>query len=67
MARELEIGRLAEKTGDTQRAIEGYSYVAAAWQNTENEQLKNAVRESRDALKRLDSDGRVRAQLSAPR
>jgi serine/threonine-protein kinase len=67
VARELEIGRLAEKTGDTQRAVEGYNYVAEAWQNTENEQLKNAVRESRDALKRLDSDGRVRAQLSAPR
>ena len=63
VARELEIGRLGEKLGDTPRAVDAYAYVASAWQNTDNEQLKNAVKESRDALKRLDSDGRVRAQL----
>jgi tetratricopeptide (TPR) repeat protein len=67
VARELEIGRLGEKLGDTPRAVDAYAYVANAWQNTDNEQLKNAVRESRDALKRLDSDGRVRAQLANPR
>jgi eukaryotic-like serine/threonine-protein kinase len=67
VARELEIGRLGEKLGDTQRAVDAYAYVAAAWQNTDSEQLKNAVKESRDALKRLDSDGRVRAQLANPR
>jgi hypothetical protein len=64
VARELEIGRLGEKLGDTPRAVDAYAYVASAWQNADNEQLKNAVKESRDALKRLDSDGRVRAQLA---
>lgn len=67
VARELEIGRLGEKLGDTPRAVDAYAYVANAWQNTDNEQLKNAVKESRDALRRLDSDGRVRAQLANPR
>ena len=67
VARELEIGRLGEKLGDTQRAVDAYEYVASAWQNSDNDQLKNAVKESRDALKRLDADGRVRAQLANPR
>lgn len=67
VARELEIGRLGEKIGETSRAVDAYAYVANAWQNSENEQLKNAVKESRDALRRLDSDGRLRAQLTNPR
>jgi hypothetical protein len=67
VARELEIGRLGERLGDTQRAVDAYEYVASAWQNTDSDPLKNAVKESRDALKRLDSDGRVRAQLANPR
>jgi serine/threonine-protein kinase len=67
VARELEIGRLGEKLGDTPRAVDAYAYVANAWQNSDNAQLKDAVKESRDALKRLDSDGRVRAQLANPR
>lgn len=67
VSRELEIGRLAEKLGDTQRAVDSYAFVAGAWQNSENDQLKNAVRESRDALKRLDADGKLRASLSPAR
>jgi serine/threonine-protein kinase len=67
VARELEIGRIAEKLNDVPRAVDAYSFVAGAWQNSESEQLQNAVRESRAALKRLDSDGRVRAQLVNPR
>jgi hypothetical protein len=67
VARELEIGRLGEKVGDTPRAVDAYAFVANAWQNTDNEQLKNAVKESQDALRRLDSDGRVRAQLANAR
>jgi len=67
VARELEVARLGEKLGDTPRAVDAYAFVANAWQHTDNEQLKNAVKESRDALKRLDSDGRVRAQLANPR
>ena len=66
VARELEIGRLAEKASDTRRAVEAYAYVANAWAHTDSEQLRNAVRESRDALARLDADGKLRAQL-APR
>jgi hypothetical protein len=62
-ARELERGRLAEKIGDRDRAVEAYAYVAAIWVNAEPQQLKDAVRESNDALKRLDADGRLRAQL----
>jgi hypothetical protein len=67
IARELEIGRLAEKLNDVPRAVDAYRVVAGAWQNSESEQLQSAVRESRAALKRLDSDGRVRAQLVNPR
>ena len=66
VARELEIGRLAEKTNDTRRAVEAYAYVANAWAHTDSEQLRNAMRESRAALARLDADGKLRAQL-APR
>jgi serine/threonine-protein kinase len=66
VARELEIGRLAEKANDPRRAVEAYAYVANAWAHTDSEQLRNAVRESRDALARLDADGKLRAQL-APR
>jgi hypothetical protein len=64
VARELEIGRLAEKLGDARRAVDAYAYVASAWQHTDSEQLRGAVAESRNALARLDSDGRVRAQLA---
>jgi hypothetical protein len=46
--------------------VEAYAYVANAWAHTDSEQLRNAVRESRDALARLDADGKLRAQL-APR
>ncbi len=67
VARELEIGRLAERANDVPRAVDAYAYVAGSWQNSDSEQLKSAVRESRDALKRLDADGRVRAQISSPR
>jgi eukaryotic-like serine/threonine-protein kinase len=67
VARELEVGRLAEKLNDVPRAVDAYAYVAGAWQNSESDQLQNAVRESRAALKRLDSDGRVRGQLVNPR
>jgi serine/threonine-protein kinase len=66
VARELEIGRLAEKANDPRRAVEAYAYVANAWAHTDSGQLRNAVRESRDALARLDADGKLRAQL-APR
>jgi serine/threonine-protein kinase len=63
-ARELERGRLAEKLGDRERAVDAYSFVAEMWQNADAKPLRDAVKEANDALKRLDSDGRVRAQLA---
>jgi len=63
-ARELERGRLAEKLGDRERAVDAYAFVADMWQNTDYKQLRDAVKEANDALKRLDSDGRMRAQLA---
>jgi eukaryotic-like serine/threonine-protein kinase len=62
-ARELERGRLAEKIGDRERAVDAYAYVAALWRNAGVSQLRSAAKEASDALKRLDSDGHVRAQL----
>jgi hypothetical protein len=63
-ARELERGRLAEKIGDRTRAVDAYSFVADMWQNADAKPLRDAVREANDALKRLDADGRMRAQLA---
>jgi serine/threonine-protein kinase len=62
-ARELERGRLAEKIDDRQRAVDAYSYVAAVWRNAESAPLRDGAREASNALKRLDSDGHLRAQL----
>ena len=63
-ARELERGRLAERVGDTEKAVDAYSFVAAAWRDADAGPLRDGAKEATDALKRLDSDGRVRAQLS---
>ena len=62
-ARELERGRLAEKIGDKERAVDAYTFVATVWQNADPGPLRDAAKEASDALKRLDSDGRLRAQL----
>jgi serine/threonine-protein kinase len=62
--RELERGRLAERVGDTERAVDAYAFVAAAWRNADAGPLRDGAKEATDALKRLDSDGRVRAQLT---
>jgi tetratricopeptide (TPR) repeat protein len=63
--RELERGRLAERINDRERAVDAYSYVASVWRGAESPQLRDGAKEAADALKRLDSDGRVRAQLVA--
>jgi hypothetical protein len=55
--------RLAEKIGDKERAVDAYSFVATVWQNADPGPLLDAAKEAGDALKRLDSDGRLRAQL----
>jgi hypothetical protein len=62
--RELERARIAERLGERQLAVESYGLVADLWQNTDSPQLRNARDEARAALKRLDSDGRLRADLA---
>jgi hypothetical protein len=62
-ARELERGRLADRIGDRERAVDAYSYVAAIWRAADSPPLRDGAKEATDALKRLDADGRVRAQL----
>ncbi len=63
-ARQLERGRIAEKLGEREQAVDAYAYVAAVWRNAEPEPLKDAVKEARSALGRLDADGRMRATMS---
>jgi len=63
-ARQLERGRIAEKLGERERAVDAYAYVAAMWRNAEPEPLRDAVKEARAALGRLDADGRMRASLA---
>ena len=63
-ARELERGRLAEKIGDRERAVDAYTYVAEVWKNADAKQLRDGAKEAAGALNRLDSDGRMRAQLA---
>jgi hypothetical protein len=65
VARQLERGRIAERLGDRERAVDAYAYVAAAWRNAEPVPLRDAVAEARTALGRLDADGRMRAALTA--
>jgi len=62
-ARELERGRLAERIGDRERAVDAYAFVAAIWRDAESESLRAAAKEASEAFERLDSDGRVRPQL----
>ena len=63
-ARALERGRLAEKLGQREIAVEAYERVADLWQNADSPQLRDARDEARAALSRLDADGRMRAELS---
>ena len=64
VARNLEIGRLAEHLGDLALAVDAFTYVAQAWQNSESPKLRAAVREAMNAVGRLDRDGRIRATLA---
>ena len=67
VARELERGRVAERLGEREQAVDAYAFVAAAWRNSESAPLRDAVKESVTALGRLDSDGRMRAALTTER
>ncbi len=65
VARELERGRLAERLGEREQAVDAYAYVADAWSTTDAPPLRDAVKEATTALRRLDADGRMRAALGA--
>jgi serine/threonine-protein kinase len=67
VARELERGRIAERLGEREQAVDAYAFVANAWRNTDAPPLRDAVKESTTALGRLDADGRMRAALTAAR
>ena len=64
VARELERGRIAERLGEREQAVDAYALVAASWRNSESPPLRDAVMESTAALGRLDADGRMRAALT---
>ena len=66
-ARDLERGRVAEQLGETEKAVDSYSYVAQLWAYAEAPQLRDAAKEAREALVRLDPDGRTRKQLTQRR
>jgi serine/threonine-protein kinase len=53
--RALERGRVNEKLGNRERAIEGYSLVVNAWRNADPE-LRPYVEEARAALARLSAE-----------
>ena len=55
--RGLERGRVNERLGNRQRAIEGYSMVVQAWRNPDPE-LEPFVAEARAALERLNAEPR---------
>ena len=63
VARDLERARIAERIGEREKAVDSYSYVADIWQYAESQPLRDAAKEARDALGRLDSDGRMRREL----
>jgi serine/threonine-protein kinase len=55
--RALERGRVNERLGNRERAIEGYSLVAQAWRNPDPE-LRSYVDEARAALARISGEKR---------
>jgi hypothetical protein len=48
----LELGRIAERLGDTKKAAECYGFVTAAWRRPDRELLPY-VAEAREGLARL--------------
>jgi tRNA A-37 threonylcarbamoyl transferase component Bud32 len=51
----LERGRVNERLGNREKAVESYSFVVAAWRNADPE-LQLLVAEARDALERLTGE-----------
>ena len=63
----VERARIAERLGERGMAVESYARVADLWRNADAPQLRDARNEARTALQRLDSDGRMRAELAGGR
>ena len=53
----LERGRVNERLGNREKAVESYSFVAAAWRNADPE-LQPLVEEAKEAVARLTAEGR---------
>jgi hypothetical protein len=53
----LERGRVNERLGNREKAVESYSFVAAAWRNADPE-LQPLVQEAKEALARLSGERR---------
>jgi hypothetical protein len=51
----LELGRIAERLGDTTKAAECYAFVTAAWHRADQELLPY-VAEAREGLARLGGE-----------
>jgi hypothetical protein len=59
---ELERGRVAERLGERERAVEAYAFVVDSWRNPDPS-LGAYVREARAGLERLGADRRRRAPI----
>jgi eukaryotic-like serine/threonine-protein kinase len=53
----LERGRVNERLGNQEKAVESYSFVAAAWRNADSE-LQPLVQEAKEGLARLTGERR---------
>jgi len=51
----LERGRVNERLGKTDKALEAYSFVAAVWRNADPE-LQPLVQEAKEGLQRLSGE-----------
>ena len=60
----LERARSAERVGLREEAVTAYARVADLWQNADAAPLRDARDEARQALHRLDPDGRMRSLVS---
>ena len=53
----LECGRVNERLGNREKAVESYSFIAADWRNADPE-LQPLVQEAKEAVARLTGERR---------
>jgi hypothetical protein len=53
----MERGRVNERLGNRDKAVQSYSFVAAVWRNADPE-LQPYVKEAKEALARLSTEPR---------